>query len=134
VGSDEVIVLDTNVVIWSIADPRRLSREAVRTMQRASQLFVPAITFWELAMLITRDRIRLGSAGFDEIVTRLTSDSRIQVQALSPAIGLRAAQLSLGQSMDPADQLIAATALDLDMPLVTSDERLRSLPGLRTIW
>jgi predicted nucleic acid-binding protein len=36
--------------------------------------------------------------------------------------------------MDPGDQLIAATAMELDVPLVTSDERLQSLPGLRTIW
>lgn|GEM_PF-4751592 len=36
--------------------------------------------------------------------------------------------------MDPADQLIAATALELDAPLVTSDGRLQTVPGLRTIW
>lgn len=36
--------------------------------------------------------------------------------------------------MDPVDQLVAATALELGFPLVTSDERLRALPGIETIW
>ncbi len=85
-------------------------------------------------MLVTRDRIRLGSERFEIIVEQLVSDPRIKVQPLTPEIGLRAAQLSLGRPMDPADQLIAATAMELDVPLVTADERLQSLPGLRTIW
>jgi PIN domain nuclease of toxin-antitoxin system len=35
---------------------------------------------------------------------------------------------------DPADRLIAATATLLGAALVTGDERLRAVPGLRTIW
>jgi PIN domain nuclease of toxin-antitoxin system len=35
---------------------------------------------------------------------------------------------------DPADQLIAATAIELDVPLLTADERFRALPALRTVW
>lgn len=103
-------------------------------MSRSREVFVPAIAFWELAMLVTRQRIRIGSSRFVDIVEMILENERIRIQPLTPAIGLRAAQLSLNQSMDPADQLIAATALELDLPLVTADERLQSLPGLRTIW
>jgi PIN domain nuclease of toxin-antitoxin system len=35
---------------------------------------------------------------------------------------------------DPTDRLIAATALCLAVPLITADTKLRSAPGLKTIW
>jgi PIN domain nuclease of toxin-antitoxin system len=35
---------------------------------------------------------------------------------------------------DPADRLIAATALVLDAPLITADTKLHGLPSLTTIW
>lgn len=35
---------------------------------------------------------------------------------------------------DPADRLIGATALAHRAPLLTADEKLRAIPGLRCIW
>ena len=35
---------------------------------------------------------------------------------------------------DPADRIIAATALTVGVPLVTKDERLLSYRELKTIW
>jgi PIN domain nuclease of toxin-antitoxin system len=51
-------------------------------------------------------------------------DNRIALRS----VGLRAAH------DDPADRMIAATALILGAPLVTKDGRLRRLEGLRTLW
>ena len=62
------------------------------------------------------------------------AESSAPIQPLTPETGLRAAGLSLNRPMDPADQLIAATALEFDCPLITADERLTSLPGLVTLW
>jgi PIN domain nuclease of toxin-antitoxin system len=36
--------------------------------------------------------------------------------------------------IDPFDQLIAATAVRLDVPLLTSDESIRGSGLVRTIW
>ena len=35
---------------------------------------------------------------------------------------------------DPADRLIASTAMVHGAELVTADEYLRSIPGLKTVW
>ncbi len=35
---------------------------------------------------------------------------------------------------DPADRIIAATAITLDLKLVTADERLLRAPRLQAVW
>lgn len=128
-----MIVVDTHVLIWSVKGPSRLSRAAASAMRRERTVVVPAILFWELAMLGLRERVRFES-GYAQFVRDVLSIDRIRVQPLTPEIGLRAAGLSLNRPMDPADQLIAATAIELNCPLVTADERLKALPGLQTLW
>ena len=84
-------------------------------------------------MLATRGRIDVGPdvAGF--LRDALKWDG-VRLEPLSPDIGVRAALLSKSVRMDPADQLIAATAIHLNVPLVTHDELLHSIPGLKTVW
>ncbi len=129
-----MIVLDTHALFWSVTDRGRLSRRIVRAIATDADVLVPAICFWELAMLTLRGRINLGSRPYSDFITLAMAGSSARIQPLTPEIGLRAAGLSLNRPMDPADQLIAATALELSCPLVTADERLKSLPGLQTLW
>lgn len=129
-----MIVLDTHALFWSVTDRSRFSRRTVRAIATDADVLVPAICFWELAMLTLRGRINLGSGRYRDFIAAAMAGSSARVQPLTPEIGLRAAGLSLNRPMDPADQLIAATALELDCPLVTADERLKSLPGLQVLW
>lgn len=85
-------------------------------------------------MLLTRGRLGANPGQFGDYVNAIAAGPNIRIQELTPEISLRAAQLSLNQPMDPADQLIAATALELRVPLVSADERLHGIPGLEVIW
>jgi PIN domain nuclease of toxin-antitoxin system len=51
-----------------------------------------------------------------------------------PAHLERARQFGDAFPGDPADRLIAATALVRNAPLVTHDDRLREVQSLQTIW
>ena len=53
---------------------------------------------------------------------------------ITPAIAALATQFPPDFPADPADRLIAATARDGGLTLVTRDERVRSSPLLRTVW
>jgi PIN domain nuclease of toxin-antitoxin system len=55
-------------------------------------------------------------------------------EAITDDIAERAAQFGDSFSGDPADRLIAATALLRAVPLVTYDEKLRDVQHLPTIW
>ena len=59
---------------------------------------------------------------------------RMELVPLTPAIAARSAELGPGMHGDPADRLIAATALELSIPLVTRDQRLARVPGLQVVW
>ena len=67
-------------------------------------------------------------------LARAESVPEIALVPIDSRIALRAVQLHDLASRDPADRMIAATALDLGARLVTADGRLRAYPPLQTIW
>ncbi len=59
---------------------------------------------------------------------------KVSLQSLTPSIAVRAGELDGGFHGDPADRLIAATALEHSAAIVSKDERLRRYRPLRVIW
>lgn len=130
----QVILLDTHVLIWALAEPKRLSSAAsmaIRQAQKSGGVAVAAITLWELAVLVTRGRIQ-GYGTVDDSVRMLTHG--VIVKPITAAIAAIASQFPPEYPRDPADRLIGATAKVEGIPLVTRDEKLCASPLLQTIW
>jgi PIN domain nuclease of toxin-antitoxin system len=49
-------------------------------------------------------------------------------------ITLRSVDLPGNFHPDPADRIIAATAMTMGLPLVTRDDKIRNYQHLKTIW
>ncbi|MGH2632547.1 MAG: type II toxin-antitoxin system VapC family toxin [Tepidiformaceae bacterium] len=130
-----IVVLDTHVWLWWMIQPTRLSSAARRAIEVADLRLIAAISCWEVALLVDRGRVVLQPAGTtsDFVQTSLTY-SNTQFADLTPQIAIRAAQLGPGFHKDPADRLIAATAMEFNVPLVTRDERMRAFAPLQTTW
>lgn len=129
-----MLVLDTHVVVWIVADSRRLSRPAVSAIRRSRRdggLAISAITLWELAWLLSRQRIQ--SYGTIEATVRLMVEG-LTVLPITPEIAALAAQFPLDYPRDPSDRLIGGTALAEGLVLVTQDENIRRSPLLKTVW
>ena len=126
-----MIVLDTHALLWWASEPRRLSRRAAAEIAKAERVGLPAIVFWEIALLVRKGRIELG-VPVVSWVERILQIPRCEALPLNAIMALQADGLDM--HADPADRFIAATALHLGAPVVTKDRLLANVKGLRVIW
>lgn len=84
-------------------------------------------------MLITKGRLDPGTDG-ESFIRDVVAARALQVLPITPEIAATAVGHAAFTHADPADRLIAATAMAHHAALVTSDERLLKLPQLSTIW
>lgn len=131
-----MILLDTHTLIWTASDPKRLSREAYRTIERAAAsnaIAIAAISLWEIAWLLQNNRLRTRGT-VRQTLTEYVTRTRSQVLDLSAEIAVVAAQLPESVPGDPADRLVVATALVHAIPLVTKDARIQDSRTCKTVW
>ena len=126
------LLLDTHAWAWVMTEDDRLSNTAIDAISGNPLIHVSPISIYEIVQ-----KVRLGKwpemAPFaDELIEQLTIQSALSA-SFTPTIALRAAGLEWDHR-DPFDRMIAATAFDLGLTLVTADRAFDSLPGLQTLW
>ncbi|NJL19621.1 MAG: type II toxin-antitoxin system VapC family toxin [Leptolyngbyaceae cyanobacterium SM1_3_5] len=129
-------VADTHAVIWYIFADRRLSETARQAIEQAAtdgdQIAFSSITLVEIIYLSERGRIAVDTLERliaavdpgDAVLTEIPFDRKI-AQAF--------AQVERSQVPDLPDRMIAATALYLNVPLISRDFKIQ-LSDIETIW
>jgi PIN domain nuclease of toxin-antitoxin system len=121
-----VIVLDTHVLVWTAEGDPRLgvrARALIETESRDGRILIPAISLWEVAMLVEKNRLALGQdvRTWFENVLNLRG---LELANLLPSISLDSVRLPGRFHADPADCMIAATARFHQATLVTADRQI----------
>jgi PIN domain nuclease of toxin-antitoxin system len=134
-GRPLLILVDTHVVVWLAFDQTRISSKAKAAIDDARKLAdglaISGMSLLELATLASKGRIHLGIS-----LESFLQDVEARFVVL-PITG-RACACGMGfpatYPKDPADRVIAATALIEGLSLITADREIRRSKLVPTIW
>jgi PIN domain nuclease of toxin-antitoxin system len=131
-----MILLDTHALVWWANFDPQLSASATQAIENELQsglIAISSFSCWEIALLVSRGRIRLS----DEIrvwLARLETMNPVRFIPVDNNIAVSSIYLPSGLNNDPADRIIVATAMQLNIPIVTTDAHIRAYPHVQTIW
>ena len=120
------LLLDTCASIW-LATDEPVSAEASDAVRHAAKsgtpTFVSPITAWEIGMLVARGRMNLLMTP-ERWFERLMEAPGLRLASLPPAVLIASSFLPGVPPNDPADRILAATAREYGLRLVTRDRPL----------
>jgi PIN domain nuclease of toxin-antitoxin system len=109
--------LDTHILLHALAG--RLEVREQELLSTDGEWGVSAIVLWEIEKLYQKGRIQYG-LDYEPLKAALR---RLRIWPLTQEVCLNLRALDFVS--DPADEIIAATSLTHDVPLVTRDARIR---------
>ena len=133
------VVADTHALLWYLLDDpdRRLSPDARTALEQAESTNGIAVSVASVVDLwyVIRTRGTFTDDQLDQVL-RLLRDPETSLEAEPITLDVAAAfrQIHRDALGDPWDRFITATAVALDLPLVTRDRRIRESGLVETIW
>jgi len=125
-------LLDTHIWLWGSTQPHRLSRRVTQVLaDPKNELWLSPVSVWELTVLCGKGRFRL-EPDIATWVAENLSVSRLREAPLTIEVALAISSISFSHG-DPADQFLAASARVFDLTLITADDHLLTLPGIRVL-
>lgn len=122
------ILLDTHVWLWFVGGSKRLKPAARRRIERTDAVWLSPISVWEATMLAQRGRIAVDLPPRTWAL-RAVEMAGVREAPLTSAVAATAGLLDL----DPADALIAASAMTHGLTLLTADRGLLALASLESL-
>ena len=133
---EPLIVLDTHALLWWVSGSKRLSAAARRAIFAATAkapAAASAISVLEIVTAVRRGWLEL-AAPVENWLADVRMLPELRFEPVTFEIARRAGSFDDSIPGDPADRIIAATAMALHARLVTADAGLRRVEGLRVIW
>lgn len=123
------LLLDTHIWLWTQIDPKRLRHRVTRLLKDPhNEMWLSPVSTWEALALHEKGRVEL-----DGTLTEWVSAATLGFKEAFLTHEIALASLDFSAHKDPSDRLIAATAKVLNLTLVTADEHLLGLPGIKTL-
>jgi Uncharacterized protein conserved in bacteria len=129
-------VADTHTIIWYVFGSPALSEKARNFIEQAAQagqqIAISSITLVEMVYLIEKGRIAAES--LSRIARNLETQPTMLLEIpLDLTIVRTLSQVDIAQVSDLPDRIIAATALNLGVPLISRDAKIQ-LSSVTTVW
>ncbi len=120
------LLLDTHIWIWAMMGSEKLNQhfqESLKQNVKKENIFISAISIWELGMLVERKRVELEMDCLDW-VEQAFEHSHLNLIPLTPSIAIQSSRLPENPHGDPADRILMATAHEYHAVLVTHDQKI----------
>jgi len=130
------VLLDTHVWIWWASALQQLSikaQNAISSAIKTNSIYISAISAWEVALLVQRQRLVL-TMNINDWIAHSSALPYVQFIPVDVPIAIRSVDLPGNLHKDPADRIIISTALRLGLPLITCDESILAYQHVKTIW
>jgi PIN domain nuclease of toxin-antitoxin system len=133
------VVADTQILIWYVIDPDRLTADAVAALEAATAaeepICVSAHSLVELVYAVEKATNPLTEDDRQAILDELARDeSPFEVVPVTAEIANQVASVPRADNADPADRIIVATAEVLGLALISSDRHIPSMTANTVIW
>jgi Uncharacterized protein conserved in bacteria len=130
------IVADTHAIVWYLMEPVRLSANAQTIFEQTSlagePIYISAISIIEICYLIEKGRL------LPLVLERMAeslqdASSTFEIVPVDLEVAHALSKIPRVDVPDMPDRIIAATALHLDVALVSRDRQIQA-SGIYTIW
>ncbi|HEY1995821.1 type II toxin-antitoxin system VapC family toxin [Paraburkholderia sp.] len=131
-----MIVLDTHALVWWVSGDPTLSKKAKSAIEReldGGDIIISAISAWEVAMLVEREKLVL-SMDVSSWLDTIAAIDAVRFVPVDVEIATKSVDLPGEFHKDPAHRMIVATARKFAVALVTKDEKIRAYAHVKTIW
>jgi PIN domain nuclease of toxin-antitoxin system len=133
------LLADTQVLIWYVREPNRLSRTALDALETAIEngdaIGVSAFSIVEIVYATEKATNPLTLDDLAAIRSVLAdSASPFEVLALDEESAAHVHAVPRSADADPGDRIIVATAEVLGVPIVSSDSKFPSMTSQVIIW
>jgi PIN domain nuclease of toxin-antitoxin system len=126
------LLLDTHIWIWNDIAPEKLTSEITRELANLeNQLWLSPVSIWEVTVLLEKRRIDL-KQDFRSWADESVADLQLHEATITWEVA-HELRYTMPGHRDPADRFLVATAKVYDLTLITADERLISVPGLKVL-
>ena len=129
-------LLDSHTVIWAMTDPDRLSKQVLKILQDSEQLFVSAVSFWEIAIKHGKGKLQLNNFQIQDIPDYCR---RLGIQQifLTPDQAITYSNLPLSEDhKDPFDRMLVHQCIKGNYTLISRDDKMKiyEKDGLNWVW
>jgi PIN domain nuclease of toxin-antitoxin system len=126
------LLLDTHIWLWSTLEPQRIARRVEQALtDSANELWLSPVSIGELIVLLRKKRLQLPQDIAAWVATTM-ADLKLTEAPLTIEVALAVSSFNFPHG-DPADHFLAATAKVFDLTLITADDHLLKLPGIRVL-
>ena len=129
-------LLDTHAFLWAYSNTKRIPAKARAVIADPnSEIFVSAVSFWEIALKTALGKLESVGEHPSNIVAFAESLGFIPI-SITPEEGATYGNLTESTHYDPFDRMLIWQAISRKLTLVSGDKEFRRFEkdGLKLIW